>query len=532
MKFSQRTHLLLFGILIIATASSLVYYLSTNYKTRHHSKHISKQNVQEDPSSVMLPGNEVDDFPSALLIIDSYQIEEVTRTTLSFITKLLEHNINVFFIEPCVLWKTITESDQQQLDKRASVPQFATSCYPIQASGPAFMTLGIKESDSISMGSPLMKALLVKEGYEVEEFWDPKTGRMSHHLARKEGQIIHTVTFFKRNTFLVTHELRNPPFGVSVKELRFGATKQAFEPIKLTYNNINNAKVILPQQRAQLLFEIPHSQFLECRHDLAAKYDVKYALKDVALTQLQETIKVMRQITYKVQMPIWLDGGSLIGWARHCGAIPYELDADFASWGHLHGKDYDLAEQIVKAVQPPWYFIETFGLPWSGYELRLYHTQLDWQVDFFFTTQDEEDSTQSYLGYHTFPGVYFIKLYYNSSVFSTVCSGEILGHKIMIPCHYDELLTEEYGHEWVTPDENHFLKYQPRQHKTYWPEEEGFYAYQCLGRNQFNLRKFDYAKYKYTTDREKKPKKLNEAFGNVINEYKSVCTRLRWNRTW
>ena len=265
---------------------------------------------------------------------------------------------------------------------------------------------------------------------------------------------------------------------------------------------------------------------------MAAKFNVKYPLKDAPLKQLQETIQVMRKITYKTIMPIWLDGGSLIGWARHCGAIPYERDADFASWGHILGTDYDLPQQIIKSVDPPWYFIETFGLPWSGYELRLYNINLDWQVDFFFTSQDEEDKTQSYLGYHTFPGVYFIKLYYNTSIFSTVCSGEVLGQKIMVPCHYDALLTEEYGTGWSVPDETHFLKYQPRQHRTYWTEEEGFYAYQCLGRNQFDIRKFNHSNYKYTPKREKIPANLSQAYGNVINEYKAVCTRLRWNRTW
>jgi hypothetical protein len=385
--------------------------------------------------------------------------------------------------------------------------------------------------DSTNMGSNILKQLLERDEWEVEEFWNPKNGKLSHHMARKESQIIHTVTFYQRNKFLITQELSTPAFEVPVKELRFGATRQAFEPIILEYYVVNGAKVLFPKNIRQVLFEMPHSQFLECRHDLAAKHNKKYRLKGEPLNQLQETITVMRKITYKVLMPIWLDGGSLIGWARHCGAIPYELDADFASWGHIHRNSWELAEEIVKSVDPPWYFIETFGLPWAGYELRLYHTKLDWQVDFFFTTQDEEDNTQSYLGYHTFPGVYFYKLYYNSSIFSTVCSGEILGQKIMVPCHYNELLTEEYGPEWITPDEHHFLKYQPRQHRTYWPEEEGFYAYQCLGRDQFSIRKYDYSKYKYTTDREKTPANLSEPFGNVINEYKSVCTRLRWDRT-
>lgn len=211
--------------------------------------------------------------------------------------------------------------------------------------------------------------------------------------------------------------------------------------------------------------------------------------------------------------------------------MPYERDADFASDARFLGTDWSVPKEIQTSVKAPWYFIETFGLPWTSYEMRLYNVRLGWQVDLFFMTQDEEDESQVYSGYHTFPGVYYVKVYYNKTIFEHICSAEVLGMKVHVPCDYDALLVTEYGPEWVTPDEHHFLKYQKRQHRTYWDEKESVFAYQCLGRYQFDIRDtLKYSDYKYTLRKEKRPQRQNKALEQALAEYKSVCTRLRWDR--
>ena len=164
--------------------------------------------------------------------------------------------------------------------------------------------------------------------------------------------------------------------------------------------------------------------------------------------------------------------------------------------------------------------------------MRLYNIELGWQVDLFFTTQDEEDDKFFYTGYHTFPGIYFSKLYFEKKTFESVCSAEVFGRKIMVPCNYEQLLLAEYGEGWVKPDKKHFLKTSgARAHRSWWTEDESFYTYQCLGRNQFNVREFNFTSYIYRPEVREKPTQLSEPFKNVFNEYKAVCTRLRWNRT-
>jgi hypothetical protein len=85
------------------------------------------------------------------------------------------------------------------------------------------------------------------------------------------------------------------------------------------------------------------------------------------------------------------------------------------------GTDWEVGKQIVDAVKAPWYFIEVFNLPLIAYEMRLSNAKLDWQVDLFFMTPDEEDETQVYFGYHPFPGIYFCKVYFNKTVCDRIC---------------------------------------------------------------------------------------------------------------
>lgn len=212
-------------------------------------------------------------------------------------------------------------------------------------------------------------------------------------------------------------------------------------------------------------------------------------------------------------------------------AIVHERDADFASWADIHDNRYNLTNELIKSIKSPWYFIETFGLPWSAYELRLYNVKLGWQVDLFFMTQDELDPASVYSGYHTFPAVSYYKVYYQKSFFDKLCSGEIFGNKILVPCRYDDVLESEYGEKWVVPDPKHFLKSQSRTHRSGWAIGEAPYAYQCLGRYQFDVREMNYSNYKYDKEIHEKDTHFDQSVQDILNEYKHVCNHFRWDRT-
>lgn len=538
-KFSER----LVFIPLVLSIMILVTFLISGFSHRERLKNSlgsfqsgssvifsRKPSLQHSPSPGPIEATTRPTFIDSDEVIHHVDSPYFTPFVASTLEVLSKFSVSSFIIEPCVLWSLLTAKEQELLKSRRSAAPHALSCSKVTNEQLSLFSIGVyawEISEVTHMAVPELKRI----SEDLLEVKESATGQISHIFLREGKEIVHIVVFFGRNAFFFVFEVPLPPMNLKHEDLRYGSSDMAFEQISLSYHSIEGMKVLLPTDYLKLLFELPHSRFLECHKDRAKMYYKKYPQTPDSLARLHSTIDVMRQLIFTLKIPIWMDGGSLIGWARHCSCIPYERDADFASWSSILQNDYTLAEQIINGVTSPWYFIETFGMPWMGFELRLYNIQLDWQVDFFFTTQDEQNSTLSYLGYHNDPGVSFVKLYYENKIFETVCSGEVLGYKILVPCRYDLLLTGEYGKEWIVPDERHFLKYQPGQHRTYWTEEEGLHAYQCLGRNQFSIRKYNYTKFSYTPKREVAPGHVNENFREAIDLYKSTCTRLRWNRS-
>ena len=128
-------------------------------------------------------------------------------------------------------------------------------------------------------------------------------------------------------------------------------------------------------------------------------------------------------------------------------------------------------------------------------------------------------------------------------MFKEICSAELYGNKILVPCRYDEILTREYGEGWIKPDKHHFLKSAGKQ--VFWSERKFLmfklyndlshyhyvahvpYAYQCLGKNQLSLR--DYKFDEHNKDIYGKSKAHGrQSLKDLVELYKSVCNRLRW----
>lgn len=508
----RRHHFILLSLIFIVSLSLVYYCYNVDYNANTY---------------VVTEGTE---HPA---VIDKTELSGVTvellsPIVLSFLSMTASSGANVFLIEPCILWEASSSSQKNRLVNRKAVKDAVRTCNRMRDN---ITTVAAFEDDLLILLTPDFGLKLLLAGYTVQSHSDPhvRSGKTTHLIITKENAVIHVVIFYQRNSFLQIHALPDASFAQK-HDLRFGNFDAAFENITLAIRKVNKQQVMIPDDHVRFLFEMPHSQFLECRHDLAAKHNRNYPLTRGARTDLISSLEAIRNVTYKTLLPVWMDGGSLIGWARHCGAVPYERDADFACHSNYLGNDWELAKEIVAAVEAPWYFMETMGLPWTAYEMRLFNVKLRWQVDLFFMTPDEEDETQVYSGFHTFAGIYYLKVYYNKTMFGNICSGEVLGYKIHIPCDYEQVLETEYGKEWVTPDERQYLKYQPRQHRTYWDEKESTHAYQCLGWNETPIRDdLKFTDYKWSERREKMPPRMNQTLVDVMYESTDSCARLRWD---
>ncbi|KAI1304111.1 Fukutin [Halotydeus destructor] len=424
------------------------------------------------------------------VIIGNFTSVKIAEEVTEFLNISQSFGYKIFLIEPCILWSTVTNANKRFLKTRDAQPTHASRCHKT-SSQQRLVSLGV-----MAANVPDRKFFihLKSQGFDVATYGLPYVldRKALHFVANKNGVYLHVSTFTQRGQFFYIHQLDHTLLGLDPKDLRFGRKASAFDHFKIRSIRIANSRVRVPDDIGYFLFQINSATFLECNRDMADMWNSKYPAKDTIVTKNKATVKVIRDMIRKLWLPIFMEGGSLLGWARHCSQVPHEQDADFATFARYNEDKFDLASKIQFSVSKPWYFVESFGFPWSGFEMRLWNFDLSWQVDLFFLTQDRNDSKQLYSGYHTSPGIYWYKYVYNADHYRKLCSAEVHGTLMMVPCSFNDVLVREYGPEWVVPDTKHVLKGIGK--RVYWPEKYALDTYQCLGKKNFNIKKHVYDK--------------------------------------
>lgn len=312
----NRNHGILLALVYIVSMSLIYYYYNTS--------HIIQTHVQTEsttpPPTTAIPQVE------AVLVQDQRDLPQINASSLSprvleFLDIASQSGATVFVIEPCILWKACSAKEKNKLHRRRAVPDFARTCSRTEDGNNYFTTLAIFDSDMLTLQSDGFRSKLATAGFNITDHSDlaVRAGKTTHLLIRKKRAVIHVVVFFQRNFFLQIHALPSVSYGISQTDLRFGRDDAAFENITLTLRRLNGKTVLIPTENLRFLFEIKHSKFLECRFDLAEKHNKKYPLTGEPLVDLIGTLQAIRNVTYHTLLPVWMDGGSLIGWARHCG---------------------------------------------------------------------------------------------------------------------------------------------------------------------------------------------------------------------
>lgn len=233
----------------------------------------------------------------------------------SILQVIYSHKLPIFLIEPCILWKILTKDEQYKLISRRSKYKFADECN-LTESNLHLYTFGLIDQHDSSIWSLLSESLKSK-GFNVNI--SPNENQINHLLIKSKETLVHVVIFSQRGDMHMAQALGDSTsFAIKSEELRLGQYESAFELITPTAVKINGNYLLIPSNYQRFMFELPHSRFLECRHDLAKKWAAKYSLNSKVENKLNETLAIMRHLIFDVHVPIWMDGGSLLGWARHC----------------------------------------------------------------------------------------------------------------------------------------------------------------------------------------------------------------------
>lgn len=215
----------------------------------------------------------------------------------------------------------------QTLKDRDSVPERTDKC-KLTSKRLRFISFGIFVNQLSNQET--MKDTLLERGFKTETLsqQDVLNGETLHFISKKGSVVIHVATFTPRSEFFLIQKMKEAPLGLRLPDFRYGRFLGAFDGFRLKYSMLNGIKMLFPEDPAYFLFQIKYSRFEECHHELAALWEKSYPKNIDMAKKMTETVYVMRNLTKKALLPIWLDGGSLIGWARHCGEVPHERDAD------------------------------------------------------------------------------------------------------------------------------------------------------------------------------------------------------------
>ncbi|CAG2116724.1 unnamed protein product, partial [Medioppia subpectinata] len=124
-----------------------------------------------------------------------------------------------------------------------------------------------------------------------------------------------------------------------------------------------------------------------------------------------------------------------------CGVIPYTTDVDTGTWAAF-ASDQLIDAFIHNDVNLKLLYI--YGAVKNGLQFALY-TELDLRLDMFFTYK--EGPNLSYTAHIPWKNAYFRYIY----PYFTLCSAELLGLKVLVPCNPVDVITAEYGPHWYLP---------------------------------------------------------------------------------
>ncbi|CAF1108246.1 unnamed protein product [Rotaria sordida] len=283
---------------------------------------------------------------------------------------------------------------------------------------------------------------------------------IDHIFIEYKQKIIHLAILHKYKSFYLIEE-NILPLSENI-QLSYGDTLRAVEPVEV---NVHEYSFFYPQNVSHFLWLYQTSKFLHCNRVLADEMEDQFHLYQNA-SQLNLTVTPMKNIAYglnELEKHYWLAGGTLLGWYRHCGLIPFTQDADFG----LFAEEYDESIRNYFLGNPIAYLWGALGLVNDSLEFRLYTGRFT--LDLFWAYREGD---HRWCGYQ----VHRAKFRRTLPLLETLCSCDLFGTRFSIPCSPTSYLDGEYGKDkWKSPLEKNYTWINMKFHSL-WNDISWMYA--------------------------------------------------------
>lgn len=239
-----------------------------------------------------------------------------------------------------------------------------------------------------------------------------------------------------------------------------------FEISPMKFEGLRDGLFNVPSNFSHFNWQKKFAKFIACDENRAAVF-AKKSTKPTQLDPIKDAARIKWDmgliITLQRQMASWhrsnwIFAGTLLGWYRQCSLIPHDLDMDTVSWIS------DFSPWMIPffKTHPTLQLYVKFGLVDDSLEFKM-GKKSKRTIDLFWLYPHEgkptlpELKTESWLGIQTFDGKYTKKVSYYPSI-DSICSTDLHGYLVYIPCDVWPLINIEYGKDWFEPNPKYDYK--------------------------------------------------------------------------
>jgi len=205
------------------------------------------------------------------------------------------------------------------------------------------------------------------------------------------------------------------------------------------------------------------AEFHECNYTRVKKFYDKFGANLASSGTIEGFMEAtihIRKLFASWGVYNWLASGSLLGWFRQCSAIPYTTDADTASWAHQY---QDWMKGYFLGTDKMLHLWRKYGRKEDSLEFTFKTSRC--RIDVFFTYEGVNppknkaiptgrDVRYNWFGVQTFDNYKKGKSLY--PLIERLCTAELHGYLVNIPCDPEAIVKAEYGAEkWFEPVKNY-----------------------------------------------------------------------------